>query len=108
MLSNLYGESSKPYRIVGNSTSATEPYCLRYHGTSLSNLEAMLRKLQYLAEARPGIRFLVNGLCINQGHVHEQNHQVGLMERIYNQALSTVIWLGKGNPSKVVAQLATG
>lgn len=58
------------------------------------NLEALLRQLQNLPEARSGMGFWIDGVCINQDDVSEKNHQVGLMKRIYSQALSTIVWLG--------------
>ncbi|KAF2629366.1 hypothetical protein BU25DRAFT_409267 [Macroventuria anomochaeta] len=62
-----------------------------------TSLEAMLRELQRLPEARSGIGFWVDGLCINQSDILEKNHQVSLMQRIYCEALSTVVWLGPGD-----------
>ena len=59
------------------------------------NLEALLRKLQHLPEARSGMYFWIDGLCIDQGNNLEKNHQVHLMKRIYAQALSVVVWLGE-------------
>lgn len=64
-----------------------------------SNLESMLRELQCLPEARSGMGFWVDGLCINQEDILEKNHQVRLMSRIYSQATSTVVWLGSSTPS---------
>jgi hypothetical protein len=37
--------------------------------------------------------FWVDGLCINQGDLLKKNQQIGLMNRIYSQALSTIVWL---------------
>jgi hypothetical protein len=58
------------------------------------NLEALLLELRHLPEARSGIGFWIDGLCINQDDVREKNHQVNLMKRIYSESLSTIIWLG--------------
>jgi hypothetical protein len=60
------------------------------------NLGALLQYLQHLPEARSGMRFWIDGLCINQTDVREKNHQVGLMKRIYSRALSVITWLGPG------------
>lgn len=58
------------------------------------NLEAMLRELRKLPEAVSGIGFWIDGLCINQANILEKNHQVSMMQRLYSEALSTVVWLG--------------
>jgi hypothetical protein len=67
----------------------------------------------YLAEQRIGVRenlwwalwhlrrrdedrvLWIDALCINQTHVEERNHQVGLMGRIYSQSFGVVVWLGR-------------
>lgn len=36
----------------------------------------------------------IDQLCIDQFSVKEKNHQVGMMEQIYNYASETLIWLG--------------
>ncbi|GAW19074.1 hypothetical protein ANO14919_085580 [Xylariales sp. No.14919] len=36
----------------------------------------------------------IDAICINQTDNDERTHQVGLMQRIYPQAKSTIIWLG--------------
>lgn len=58
------------------------------------NLEAMLQKLQHLPEAKSGMHFWIDGLCINQNNISEKNHQVQLMKRIYTEALGVIVWLG--------------
>ncbi|KAL6711762.1 hypothetical protein ACN47E_002805 [Coniothyrium glycines] len=60
-----------------------------------SNLESLLQRLQHLPDAKSGMAFWVDGLCINQDNVLEKNHQVKLMKRIYTEALSVVVWLGE-------------
>lgn len=68
-----------------------------------TNLEAMLQKLRHLPEARSGMGFWVDGLCINQDKLSEKNHQVQLMKHIYESALSVVVWLGPGERSSDLA-----
>ncbi|KAH7312509.1 heterokaryon incompatibility protein-domain-containing protein [Stachybotrys elegans] len=38
--------------------------------------------------------FWIDQICINQGDLEEQSHQVQLMTQIYGGALRTVVWLG--------------
>jgi hypothetical protein len=38
-----------------------------------------------------------DAICINQKDVHERNHQVGLMGKIYSQATNVLVWLGSEN-----------
>lgn len=59
-----------------------------------TNLEAMLRELRKLPEAVSGAAFWIDGLCINQTDILEKNQQVGMMQQIYFEALSVVVWLG--------------
>jgi hypothetical protein len=58
------------------------------------NLEAALQQLRQLPEAKTGMKFWVDALCINQDDTHEKNHQVRLMRDIYSTAFSVVVWLG--------------
>ena len=39
--------------------------------------------------------FWIDAICINQSNVHERNHQVNLMKRIYAEAKQVYVWLGK-------------
>jgi hypothetical protein len=64
-------------------------YCL--DGTSIpvtANCEAALRRLR-----EPGLkrRLWIDAICINQKHISECNHQVGLMDRIYSKASKVFI-----------------
>lgn len=59
-----------------------------------TNLEAFLQKLRKLPEAHAGMGFWADGVCICQDDITEKNHQVKLMNRIYTQASSVVVWLG--------------
>lgn len=36
----------------------------------------------------------VDAICIDQASIHERNHQVSLMEKIYSQAKNVIVWLG--------------
>lgn len=50
--------------------------------------------LQSLTISEP-VLFWIDAICINQSNVHERNHQVGLMKRIYANATNVFIWLGR-------------
>lgn len=39
----------------------------------------------------------VNAICIDRASIHERNHQVGMMGRIYSQAQDVIVWLGCNN-----------
>lgn len=48
----------------------------------------------------------VDAICIDQADVKERNHQVHIMQRIYSQAASVVVWLGPGSkPSRSAIEL---
>jgi hypothetical protein len=46
-----------------------------------------------------------DALCINQNDTKERNHQVTLIGRIYSQAKTVLVWLGRGNPELSTAIL---
>jgi Heterokaryon incompatibility protein (HET) len=45
----------------------------------------------------------IDAICIDQRNIHERNHQVVQMGKIYNQAKRVVVWLG---PSDTASKLA--
>jgi hypothetical protein len=61
------------------------------------NLEALLQRLRWLPDAKSGMRFWVDALCIDQGNFAEKNHQVQLMQSIYARAFAVIVWLGEGS-----------
>jgi hypothetical protein len=58
------------------------------------NLEAALQALLLLPEAKSGMKFWADFLCIRQNDTAEKNHQVRLMRKIYASAMSVVAWIG--------------
>lgn len=44
-----------------------------------------------------GPEFWIDALCIDQTNVDEVNHQIGLMNQIYSNAVDVIVWLGKGD-----------
>ena len=55
-----------------------------------TNLFELLSKL---SKTQQGLLW-VDAVCINQASLHERNHQVGLMGKIYSQATNVLVWLG--------------
>lgn len=56
-----------------------------------------IRRLRH--ESRP--RYVwVDAICINQSDVHERNHQIQMMRRIYTRAVRTIIWMGEFDPER--------
>ncbi|KAH7024865.1 heterokaryon incompatibility protein-domain-containing protein [Microdochium trichocladiopsis] len=47
---------------------------------------------------KPDVPIWADAICINQGDVAEKNHQVGMMARVYEQAVCVVCWLGPSTP----------
>jgi hypothetical protein len=63
------------------------------------NLFELLGQLSSMAEG-----FLwIDRLCIDQGNKVEKSVQVKLMSKIYSQATSVVIWLGRGDRDSLAA-----
>jgi len=60
------------------------------------NLWSALQHLRRRSEPRV---LWVDAICIHQMNVHERNHQVAQMGRIYNAASRVVVWLGPSDPA---------
>ncbi|KAL3605229.1 hypothetical protein FPOAC2_00171 [Fusarium poae] len=78
----------------GDDTNLRQIYLK--NGTALDireNLWHFLRG-QSMLISRPKL-FWIDAICINQSNIHERNHQVNLMRRIYAQAKHVYIWLGQ-------------
>ena len=58
-------------------------------------VNAVLRRLRDLPEAKSGMKFWIDAICIDQDNTPEKNHQVNLMWNIYATAFSVVAWLGE-------------
>jgi len=61
------------------------------------NLESALQALRRLPEAKDGVKFWVDFLCINQTDIIEKSHQVKRMGEIYSKALAVIPYLGESN-----------
>jgi len=59
------------------------------------NLEALLQRLRTLPDAKAGMKFWIDALCIDQKSLTERNHQVTLMKSIYVKAFAVIVWLGE-------------
>ena len=58
-------------------------------------VNAVLRRLRDLPEAKSGMKFWIDAICIDQDNTPEKNYQVNLMWNIYATAFSVVAWLGE-------------
>lgn len=66
----------------------SEPCAIR------QNLRNCLRALRDSNETRI---LWIDSLCINQGSIHERNHQVKIMSKIFRRAKSVLCWLGNAS-----------
>jgi hypothetical protein len=89
-LSYMWGPKNilQPILINGN------PYDVR------ENLWLALHHLRLDSEIRV---LWIDAICINQQNIHERNHQVIQMGRIYHEATRVVVWLGASDPSSRLA-----
>lgn len=62
-----------------------------------ATLHSALHRMQKLPEAKMGMRFWIDALCINQDDIQERNHQVKRMRHIYGIARAVIVWLGREN-----------
>ena len=58
-------------------------------------VDTVLRRLRNLPEAKSGMKFWIDFICINQDDVLEKNHQVNMMRDIYASAFAVIVWLGE-------------
>jgi hypothetical protein len=94
--------SNRQYETVsytwGTSDLSHEIYC--DHGASVikvtPTVDSMLR---YLRKAN-SVRYLwIDAVCLNQADDDEKSIQIRLMQRIYQRAMKTHVWLGSENDS---------
>jgi hypothetical protein len=64
------------------------------------NLWLALQHLRLESESRV---LWIDAICINQGNIHERNHQVAQMAQIYQEATTVVVWLGAPDSSSAIA-----
>lgn len=85
-LSYVWGnvEGSKSITLAGESFAVTE------------NLFVALSHLVKDVDVASQLIW-IDAVCINQNDVHERNHQVPLMGRIYSEAKAVYAWLGSGS-----------
>jgi hypothetical protein len=71
-LSYTWGDAANPKRILINGTE----FSIR------ENLWTFLHQQTYLQRTQ---LIWIDALCIDQGNIHERNHQVGMMAEIFSQ-----------------------
>ena len=84
-----------PQKLPGKELVIEEERTILCDGNRLSiksNLYDAL--LQIWKTSREGPLW-IDAICINQGDLHERNHQVGMMDQIYASASQVIVWLGK-------------
>lgn len=82
-LSYTWGEEATPREImIGNKELAIG-----------KNLYQALRSLRNRQPDHTWVLW-IDAICIDQKNVHERNHQVHMMRRIFSSASSVVVWLG--------------
>ena len=65
----------------------------RYEHQVAPNLWQFMQRAEQQLRSRTYI--WIDALCIDQEHVPERNHQVGIMSKIYRRASEMIIWLGE-------------
>lgn len=61
-----------------------------------SNLWLFLKRIREMPPTQRDQFLWADALCIDQENVPERNHQVGIMDRIYKNAIRALAWLGAG------------
>ncbi|KAK3707218.1 hypothetical protein LTR37_012218 [Vermiconidia calcicola] len=75
-----------------------QPY-IRLNGQRLEVGPNLFAFLEVAQQQYAGQTLWIDRLCIDQSNHDERNHQVSQMHRIYADAKTTLIWLGRGTDS---------
>jgi hypothetical protein len=87
-LSYTWGDPSSLETII----MATQGFEIMQQFSVTSNCFSALKRLRY--EDRTRVLW-IDALAIDQSNVHERNHQVSLMSKIYSQAAGVIVYLGE-------------
>jgi hypothetical protein len=71
---------------------------IKVNGQTFKVRPNLFDALFQLRETFPLDYVWIDAICINQTSVAEKEHQVGLMDQIYQCASQVIIWLGKAGP----------
>ncbi|KAK0716116.1 heterokaryon incompatibility protein-domain-containing protein [Lasiosphaeris hirsuta] len=61
---------------------------MRHWRSPIRSPELLLNDMTY---------FWIDAICIDQSNIAKRNHQVNMMKRIYSQATTVLVWLGKAD-----------
>lgn len=91
------------YKAISYAWGARSPrYTISLNGRPFSVRENLWHFLRYCVNGTIDINIIyiwVDQICIDQKSTSERNHQLGLMSRIYKEAVQVVSWLGLTTPA---------
>ena len=92
-LSYVWGSDEKPFQVACDKKSCIPVTASLYHALHDLRLENEIRTIW------------ADAICINQYDVPERNHQVLLMDRVYNGAQKVVTYIGEGTDERYLGIL---
>ncbi|KAF6806158.1 hypothetical protein CSOJ01_09014 [Colletotrichum sojae] len=89
-------ESPPRYRTVSHrwGLPGEEPRTIMVNGAPFPVSQSIYELLENLRSSRRSHLLWIDSVCIDQTNAREKSRQVGMMRRIYEEAESTIAWLG--------------
>ncbi|KAF6829731.1 hypothetical protein CMUS01_08047 [Colletotrichum musicola] len=89
-------DSPPRYRTVSHrwGSPGEEPRTIMVNGAPFPVSQSIYQLLENLRSSRRSHLLWIDSVCIDQSNAREKSRQVGMMRRIYEEAESTIAWLG--------------
>ncbi|KAF6824253.1 hypothetical protein CPLU01_10938 [Colletotrichum plurivorum] len=89
-------DSPPRYRTVSHRWGwpGEEPRTIMVNGAQFPVSQSIYDLLENLRSSRRSYLLWIDSVCIDQSNAREKSRQVGMMRRIYEEAESTIAWLG--------------
>ena len=79
------------------------PHTLQLPSGQIAITDSLFGALKRFRREMGSVRLWADAVCINQDGILEKNHQVAVMDQIYERAEEVLVWLGDEHPSDCVA-----
>ncbi|KAF7185101.1 Heterokaryon incompatibility protein 6, OR allele [Pseudocercospora fuligena] len=80
--------------VWGKNNQTSSILCNKRRLPITASCDAALRRFRDVKIPR---LLWIDSVCIDQGTIHERNHQARIMDEVYEKATNVLIWLGEGN-----------
>ena len=79
------------------------PHTLQLPSGQIAITDSLFGALKRFRREMGSVRLWADAVCINQDGILEKNHQVAVMDQIYERAEEVLVWLGEEHPSDCMA-----